>query len=460
MRCGRCGNENKEGNRFCGMCGAPLTANTPVTVTRPPAAAQPDAPARAPSPPAAPRATTPNAAARPQPSQTENAPLGAASSASAMRPAASAGVNSGRRVEQLSASHRERGYSEPEPESSITGPSFLGLNTPIARGSGRGDSDSGDRYSDSYSGRRDSDNLDYLLEEEEEPRRGWVKVLVGLVALGLAVGFGYLHYQQGGFEFLRNGIQKPATATSDGAQSGGANAAGQNGPPATQGNSSAQPSAAAPAAANPVAAGNSDSNSTAAATAPNSQTPSAAQSSTTPNAAPANAAPVAANGNAPDSGTPAASVPADTAPAAKAPAKAAEESSDSDEESSDAEAPAPKAAVAKPAAKPAAAKPSPARAIDRVQEAERYIYGRGVPQDCDHGVRLLKADQTDAKAMISLGGLYTTGTCTPRDLPTAYRWFAMALHKQPDNQALQNDLQKLWSQMTQPERQLAIKLSQ
>ena len=24
MRCGRCGNENDEGNRFCGMCGATL----------------------------------------------------------------------------------------------------------------------------------------------------------------------------------------------------------------------------------------------------------------------------------------------------------------------------------------------------------------------------------------------------------------------------------------------------
>ena len=24
MRCGRCGNENSEGNRFCGMCGANL----------------------------------------------------------------------------------------------------------------------------------------------------------------------------------------------------------------------------------------------------------------------------------------------------------------------------------------------------------------------------------------------------------------------------------------------------
>ena len=94
-------------------------------------------------------------------------------------------------------------------------------------------------------------------------------------------------------------------------------------------------------------------------------------------------------------------------------------------------------------------------------EAERYIYGRGVAQDCDRGLRLLKpAGQSNPKAMISLGALYSTGTCTPRDLPTAYRWFAMALHKEPDNQVLQNDLQKLWTQMTQPERQLAIKLSQ
>jgi TPR repeat protein len=75
-------------------------------------------------------------------------------------------------------------------------------------------------------------------------------------------------------------------------------------------------------------------------------------------------------------------------------------------------------------------------------------------------VKAAAAGQSSAKAMISLGTLYSTGTCTPRDLPTAYRWFALALHKEPDNQALQDDLQKLWSQMTQPERQLAIRLSQ
>jgi TPR repeat protein len=108
------------------------------------------------------------------------------------------------------------------------------------------------------------------------------------------------------------------------------------------------------------------------------------------------------------------------------------------------------------------AKPTPVKPVDAVSEAERYIYGKGVGQDCDRGMRLLKtaAEQSNAKAMISMGALFSTGTCTPRDLPTAYRWFALALHKEPDNLALQEDLQKLWSQMTQPERQLAIKLSQ
>jgi hypothetical protein len=36
----------------------------------------------------------------------------------------------------------------------------------------------------------------------------------------------------------------------------------------------------------------------------------------------------------------------------------------------------------------------------------------------------------------------------------------MALRKDPESQSAQADLQKLWGEMTQPERQLAIKLSQ
>jgi TPR repeat protein len=106
-------------------------------------------------------------------------------------------------------------------------------------------------------------------------------------------------------------------------------------------------------------------------------------------------------------------------------------------------------------------KPTPVTPTDPTAEAESYIYGRGVSQDCDRGLRLLKpAAAHSVKAMIALGTLYSSGTCAPRDLPTAYRYFAMALHQQPDNQPVQNDLQDIWAKMTQPERQLAIKLSQ
>jgi len=105
---------------------------------------------------------------------------------------------------------------------------------------------------------------------------------------------------------------------------------------------------------------------------------------------------------------------------------------------------------------------TPAKSADPVSEAQKYIYGRGVSQDCERGMRLLKpaAAQANPKAMIEMGALYSAGLCTPHDLPTAYRWFAMALRKDPDNQPVQADLQKLWGEMTQPERQLAIKLSQ
>lgn len=114
-----------------------------------------------------------------------------------------------------------------------------------------------------------------------------------------------------------------------------------------------------------------------------------------------------------------------------------------------------------PPAKPTAAL-KPTAKVDPVSEAQKYIYGRGVPQNCDRGMRLLKpaADQANPKAMIEMGALYSAGLCTPHDLPTAYRWFALALRKDPDNQSVQTDLSKLWGEMTQPERQLAIKLSQ
>ena len=73
---------------------------------------------------------------------------------------------------------------------------------------------------------------------------------------------------------------------------------------------------------------------------------------------------------------------------------------------------------------------------------------------------MIGARQSNPKAQTLLGAMYATGHCVGRDLPTAYRWFALALRKDPENTAVQADLQKLWGEMTQPERQLAIKLTQ
>jgi hypothetical protein len=103
----------------------------------------------------------------------------------------------------------------------------------------------------------------------------------------------------------------------------------------------------------------------------------------------------------------------------------------------------------------------PLRSADSVAEAQKYIYGRGVAQDCERGMRLLKpAAQANPQAMMEMGTLYAAGLCAPRDLPTAYRWFSVALRKEPDNQSGQAELQKLWGEMTPPERQLATRLSQ
>jgi len=284
---------------------------------------------------------------------------------------------------------------------------------------------------------RSSGHLDYLLEDEEEPKRGWGKLAMVVIALVLAGGFGYLRWKQGGFDWLNAGEKKPAAATQN-----------VESPQGTADSGSATPAASNTGRAAPDAA-------TSGSTAP------AAATSGTPATTEAPAAQANPQTSVPENPS------AQTAPPAQSsqanPTSSAPPANSTTAQPADADAAAqspPAEAPVVPKARPP--KPTPAKPVDPAVEAERYIYGRGVHQDCDHGLRLLKpaAEQSNPKAMIALGALYSTGTCTPRDLPTAYRWFALALHKEPDNQPLQDDLQKLWSQMTQPERQLAIKLSQ
>lgn len=418
MRCARCGYVNAEGNRFCGMCGGPLVADAPdLRAPASMARSIPAAPAREGTP-------TQGVPGKQQPVESPVRRVERiVDSGEPLPVAVLPEPGAGSRFAPLAPPARAaRPVTRAESSSTvITGPSFLGLNRP-ADGNGSA---------------RSSDDLDYLLDEEE-PQRGWGKLLAVVVALALLGGFGYLRWKQGGFDFVMKGA-KPAAS------------------------SQASPDAGSAAST----AGTPDSTSIAAPSNPNGVIPvdgtSAVPAANTPAAVPPSTASSTADSAAsPNAG--ATTSATDGAPAAQ-PAADESKPADSGRAAAGDTAPDPESAVS--TAKPAPAKkirqpkPSPVLPVDNTAEAERYIYGRGVRQDCDEGLRLLKpAAQANPKAMVTLGSLYSTGTCTPRDLPTAYRWFAMALHKQPDNALLQDDLKKLWGQMTPPERQLAIRLSQ
>jgi len=395
VRCARCGNENPDGNRFCGMCGATL-------LTAPAASATVRSAPQAPAPASVPLSSAPSSApipARPQ----------------APEPSRATGPVSD--------------YSP-----GISGPSFLGLNDPTPR----------KRASLSADPHASSNNLDYLLEDDEEPRRGGAgKFVLIVLALALAAGFGYLRWKNQKFGWLGLGTSKPSAS----AQSPDATDTTATTPPASSSPGAAtttpsiqpvtDPSSGAPANSPAANAASNTTASPAAGTAPTGAPPSTADAG--PSSAPAGAAPSAAAAS-------------DAVPTDAAPAAAPDNSPPAN--------PKPSKAAEAPPAKPAAAS-KPAKPFDTVSEAQKYLYGKGVPQDCERGMRLLKpaVNQSNPKAMVEMGALYSAGLCTPHDLPTAYRWFALALRKEPDNQAVQSDLQKLWGEMTQPERQLAIKLS-
>jgi hypothetical protein len=397
VRCPRCGNENPAGNRFCGMCGATLLAPTPA----------PPQPAHQP----------PRSAPAPTPIAQE--PI--------RRPAPEA--------------PRAAARIEDEPPS-IAGPSFLGLNDPPPERK---------RASFEANPSSPSSNLDYLLDDVEEPKGGGAgKVFLILLALMLAVGFGYLRFKDHGFPWVTKENKPAPTAEA---------------PSANDTNAGASPATPTPPAASPrITPESQPAPSQSASSAPPSQPasqqpPPSPDSGETQSNSNTNPGPTAKPSEpAPPAGDAASSKPAEAAPNSDDAANASKsENKDDAKNSTDS------ASSANPDAEAPAAKPHAAtRPIDPIAEAQKYIYGRGVPQDCDRGLRLLKpmASQKNPKAMIEMGALYSAGLCTPHDLPTAYYWFALASRKDPSNESINADLQKLWGEMTQPERQLAIKLTQ
>jgi hypothetical protein len=124
-------------------------------------------------------------------------------------------------------------------------------------------------------------------------------------------------------------------------------------------------------------------------------------------------------------------------------------------------------AITKPSSKPQAKPPKapPPESLSTgnsgenlASDGEKYLYGNGVPEDCAIARKKLAmaAERQNPHALTLLGTMSATGHCAPRDLPTAYQWFAKALHADPNNRRLDQDLNSIWKQMTPGERQSAL----
>jgi hypothetical protein len=299
----------------------------------------------------------------------------------------------------------------------VGGPSFLGL----------GD----DRSSD----------LDYLLDDE--PPHGHGRLYLALVLLVISGAFLFWHWQRDGYPWA--GLaQTPA--------------AGKTAPsslPEPEPAPQSAPVTAAPAAASTNGAPGDAPPSPGTASADSTQSAPAGSPAETASPSPMAVVKPPEQSPLPTSST----EPGD--PVTKPPLTPSTDGSapDATGRSIPKETPAvPASAVGKPA-KPRPTIPA-ARPEDRlVDEGERYLYGRGVRSDCSLAQRnlMIGARQSNPKAQTLLGAMYATGHCVNRDLPTAYRWFAKALHGDPANSRVQRDLEVLWKQMTPEERLLAVK---
>lgn len=87
-------------------------------------------------------------------------------------------------------------------------------------------------------------------------------------------------------------------------------------------------------------------------------------------------------------------------------------------------------------------------------KAQKYIQGRGVPQNCEQGLMYLRAatEENDPRAAVQMGALYSSGLCVRQDRVTAYRWFSSARDMEPNNRWISKNLNQLWAQMTPSER--------
>jgi Double zinc ribbon len=101
---------------------------------------------------------------------------------------------------------------------------------------------------------------------------------------------------------------------------------------------------------------------------------------------------------------------------------------------------------------PAEQKPSPT-----LLRAQQFLHGRGVDQNCEQGLLYLRAaaQKNEPAAAVQMGALYASGQCVKQDRVMAYRWFNSAHELQPANQWILRNMDQVWGQMNEQERRLA-----
>jgi hypothetical protein len=416
-RCPKCGFENIAQNRFCGMCGAQLTAPVSVPVSSP----------TIPSPTAVPTPPVRQAPLQQSPSQRQRTAAPHERTPSIL----GLGDEPVVRPSERASSQSLRTNAPRERSQPVSGPSFLGLGDEPAR------------------------DLDYLLEDEE-PSSGHKSMSVFLLLLLAGVIYAGWRWRAEIYPRATEALHRVEAMIGTSSAANPSSQTQTEPPPASTTDSHTitpqdEQSTAAPEKTDAA------------------KQPPAAENSTPASAAPASSAPAssAAASSGPTSGAPGSQTKTAESGESQAPDGNSEKSTAKPDEATPAEAeplPAknakPRAAVPKSSQKEIQSTASSDGSDEKlVADGEKYLYGTGVPENCARAQKSLQtaAQHSNSKAQAMLGTMYFTGHCATRDLPTAYRWFARALHGDPGNSRLQQDLEILWKAMTPDERQLATR---
>jgi hypothetical protein len=452
MRCEKCGHSNPENHKYCGMCGSklakvvssiPIDDNDPLELEAPLYRFEDHSQLAAEEP----------AQLRERDQRRELVrDAGSRNSLPRERRATSSIA-----VENLPREVMECDNVRPDParnrtNTGIGGPSFLGLGYEDA-------GNSGFVYdkprNDGFVYDTDGETPEYLLEETRRgvSWRAWALLLL----LAAGAGLGYIQWRASRHQgpdlatiLARNGItvdpsgpvipdksakppaQKPSAPADEAAKADSINASGEN-------------------------ASSEDSD---------SKDAKSASPDTTPDSKDANAA--SSDGTAKGKSSDGKAAPASAASKTDSTtesgndsdeSKSASATKDDDEDKPESDGPAAKAT--KPSrAQPVAEEEEPAQPKSLgdkdplMIQADKYIQGRGVRQNCSAGVNLLRQGVSDGNpaASVKLGALYWSGTCVTQSKVTAYQWFSRAHSLEPQNRWVERSRNSLRASMTPQEK--------